>query len=339
MKRRMGQRGRTLVAVLVAGGAIGALAACASLLDIDSDRIVVLPDSSSVIAREASVVDSGMPPPDVVEEAPEYSGIWSCLNDPPAMFVPNSMTNVQVISYDSLQAAYTAQKIDGGSGWVPLTYVPLTNIAVRSCGSILYPNCDTNTNSAWEVPDEAGVTSYMLQQSFDGFFEVESEAGLFTTLDFPSPFVPGEAVTPLPGPWLTLSAVEGLEFVLPNLQLSLAADGGVGHVLVGMYDCYDRSAEGVYIVPNYLVDAGPYPTTIFYTTGTGTQETPSTTTTSTDVSGAAGILNAPVGTLVIRAYLKSTNQLLAVVNLLVKPGTATDVQIRTRTLGNPKQAQ
>lgn len=344
MTRHIASRRRAALAVLVAGGAVGALAACASILDIDADRTVaVTPDSSMVVVHEASteaaIQDSGTPVDDVVEEAPEFSGIWSCLNDPPATFPPGSTTNVQIISYDSLQAAYTAQKIDGGSGWVPIEYVPLTNVQVRGCSSILYPGCDNSTNTAWETPNEAGVVTFdNLPQNFDGYFQVQSDAGLFTTLDFPSAFVPGQPTTILPGPWLTLTAVEGLEFVLPNLQVSLDPDGGVGHVLVGVYDCNDRSAEGVSIVPSAWADGGAYPTTIFYTTGTGTMEAPTTSTTSTDRSGAAGLLNVPAGTLVINVYLQATHQLIAVVNLIVKAGTATDIQIRTRTLGNPKMS-
>jgi hypothetical protein len=334
--RHIGGRARAVAAALVAGLAVGALAACAGILGIDSDRSVGGADSAALVE---AAVDTGSPArPDAadssapVDAAIPYPPPWDCLNEAGQTF-DTTMTTVQIISTDALQTVLTAQKVDGGMGLIPIAYTPLFGFQMRACSSVLDPTCSNTASSPWVSPTEAGVFTFTLPQDFFGYFQLgNTDAGLFTTTLFPSKFLTGPDPNILPGPFLTVGGAEGLEVVLPNLPVSFDPDSGVGSILLAIYDCNDRSADGVEFVPSLTTDGGMYPTTIFYTQGDGVQEVPTIAPDGgTDISGAAGIMNVPAKELTVNAYLKSTKQLLASVNLFVNPGVASYSLIRART--------
>lgn len=337
MNGHIGGRGRTGLAAVVASLAIGALAACASILNVDSDRSLSAPDSAAAMPRVADGESPDRAP--VAEASPEnedggaFQGQWACLNNPSETFQPGAMTNVQVLSIDTLQPFVTAQQIDGGSAFDVIQYSALYGFSMRACASFLYPQCDNGTGSPWMTSDDAGAFSFTLPQSFAGFFQLgPADAGLFTTNFFPGQFVAGQTADILPAEFLTLAETQQLEFVLPNLQFSFDPSSGLGHVLLMILDCNDQTASGVSVESDRVnADGGTYPTTIFYSQGNGIMEVPTTTAPATDLSGTAGIVNVPAGEFQVRVYLKSTNQTLGTINVSVAPGLASFAYFRART--------
>lgn len=315
------------MAVLVAC-AVSGFAACSQILGIQSDRYVdagvaetSTPDvgGGDVNGGDAGGGDAGI-----------EAGPWSCLGQPPQVFSPTATSAVTLLAIDGLQPITQAQVVDGGSALDILSYAPIPGLSVRACSTILHPLCDQGTGTAYQTTDDAGKTTFQLLQSWNGFFQINTP-GYFTTALYPGSMIAGETQTTLPGIILGSTAEAELEAVLTGVTLSHEADGGVGHVLVSIYDCQDHFAPGVQIVPGSSVDAGPYLTTVFYTQGSGGQEIPTTTTDSTDAIGAGGILNAPTGSFLVTAKLKATGQTVGSLALFVSPGTATQVTIRART--------
>jgi hypothetical protein len=243
------------------------------------------------------------------------------------------MATVKVLAIDGLQPILQAEKVDGGSGLDVLQYTAWPGLQIRACDSVLDPSCSDSTSMMWQpqTSDDAGATTFTLPQDFAGFFQITG-ANLFTTSFFPGPFVAGDTTATLPGTFLSLSAVMGLEAVLPGVTIDLDSDGGLGSVVLTVFDCQDHFARGVSFVPSGTAPPGsPYVTTIFYTQGMGQMEFPSTSVTATDNAGAGGIFNVPYGAFSVRAILQSTGQQIATVDTLVYPGLATAVFVRART--------
>jgi hypothetical protein len=327
------------VAALAAVSAVGGIVGCEQILGITSNRYLAtdsgddggmnMPDTGT---PDTGAHDTGMGMPDAPPVGP-----WDCIGTPPLNYMPGATTNVRLLAIDSLQPITQAEKVDGGSGLDILTYTPLPGLQIKACDSILDPLCNDSTSNMWmqQTSDDAGVTNFTLPQDFAGFFEINAST-LFTTTFFPSPFVPGEPSSTLPGTFLLLSAVQGLESVLPGVTIDLDVDGGLGCVVLSVFDCHDHFAEGVYFVPSGVAPANSgYATTIFYTQGMGQQEFPTTSATATDKAGAGGILNVPAASFSIRVFLKGMNgvpdQQLGVLPIFIPPGRAAAVDFRMRT--------
>jgi hypothetical protein len=260
-------------------------------------------------------------------------GPWDCLNDPPPTYQAGSTTKVTVLAIDSLQPILDAERVDGGSGLDVLQYTALPGVQIRACSTLLQPACNDSTSLMWppQTSDDAGVTTFTLPQDFAGFFQITG-SNLFTTSFFPGPFVAGDATGILPGTLLSFSAVAGLETVLPGVTVDLQPDGGLGSIVLSVFDCQDHFGPGVSFVPSAVAPpGGAYRTTIFYTQGQGLMEFPSTSATATDNAGAGGILNVPQGAVTVSAILNSTGQQIAAVDTFVNPGFATAVFVRART--------
>jgi hypothetical protein len=318
--------GRAAVAAFAATLAVGAMAGCDQILGINSNRYVDAGEEGGL--PDTGTRDTGMGMP----EAAAPPTPWDCLNTMPLTYQPGSTTKVTLLTIDSLQPILQAEKVDGGSGLDILQYTPLPGLTVKACDSILDPGCNDSTSMGWQpqTSDDAGVTNFTLPQDFAGFFQITGP-NLFTTLFFPSPFVPGETTNILPGTFLPLSAVMGLELVLPGVSIDLDGDGGLGSVVLSIFDCHDHFAPDVTFLPSAAAPPGsPYKTTIFYTQGQGQMEFPSLTALATDNAGAGGILNVPIGSFSVRLTLKS-GQPIGVLNVVIAPGVASSVMYRTRT--------
>jgi hypothetical protein len=315
------------VAAFVVASMVGALAACADILGIEANRYVDsgTGDEMNVMPDTGDNKDTGAPPG-------AEAGPWDCLNKPTQSFTPGAMTTVKFIAVDALQMILQQEKVDGGSGLELVSYTPLPGIPVRACSSILTPGCDFGTGTSYVTTDDAGIAVFTLPQSFDGFYELNSP-NLFTTSFFPSQMVAGEAMTEIPGTLLTITAEAELETVLPGVKLSHDLDGGLGHVLLSVFDCNDHFADKVYFVPSMVSPNAGFPTLIFYTVGQGSTELPSTSATQTDQAGAGGILNVPVGLFHLTAYLNTPTGavMIGVLDVNVKAGLASSGILRVRT--------
>jgi hypothetical protein len=229
----------------------------------------------------------------------------------------------------------TAQAVDGGSGLEEIQYTPLTNVPVKACSTVYDPSCANSVPAnGWANSGDAGMVMLTLPNSFGGFFQFGLDAGLFTTSFYASQLLAGETDTTIAATMLPLSATFGLEAVLQGVHLDHDTDGGLGHILVTVFDCHDHSAPGVYLTPSEVAPpGGQYETQIFYTVGTGGQssEVPSTSAKYTDNAGTGGILNVPAGEINVKAFRYSDNVPVGVINLLVPPGTAASAILRVRT--------
>jgi hypothetical protein len=317
MKMQIKARGREL-ALAAAGASIlaGALASCSQILSIDSDRYVAA-DSG-----EASTV---VPPP------ADDGGPWDCLGNPNETFPANAMTTVQLVMTNSLMPILTAQTADGGSALDPVQYTPLPGEQVRACPSLYSGTCAGGTT--YQTTDDAGIATFSLLNSFDGFYQF-NDPTLFTTTFFPSQMMSGDKQELIPATILPLSATQELGALLNGIHLSYDTDGGLGHILLTVTDCHDHGAPGVVFTPSGIASTSSgYNTLIFYTEGTGGQgsELPSTTATATDNTGTGGLLNVPAGAFTVKALLASDGRQVGSINVLVNPGVASSGILRVRT--------
>jgi hypothetical protein len=313
-----------VVAALVAATVIGALAACSQVLGINSDRHLAI-DSGPGDMPETGPVDSG------VEAAAPEAGPWDCVSEPPQTFPGGLMTAVRLVVPDSLQPILNGEQADGGSALTPVTYTPLVGEQVRACPSSYDNTCANST--AWQTTDEAGVANFLLPNSFGGYYQFNDPA-LFTTTFWPSQMLAGDTEATVAATMLPLSATNSLEALLNNIHLDHDSDGGLGHVLLSVYDCFDHSAPGVQFVPSASAPpGGQYTTLTFYTVGAGgaAMELPSTTATSTDNSGTGGILNVPAGLFSVKVLLASSGRQVGSTNVIVNPGVASSAILRVRT--------
>jgi hypothetical protein len=327
-------RGWGLAAVaafaFVAMLAVGAMAGCEQILGINSNRYVdASTDDGGTGMPDTGAPDTGM----AVHEASVEAGPWDCLGAAAEMYQPGATTKLTLLTIDSLQPILQAEKVDGGSGLDILQYTPIPGLQIVACNSLFDPGC-RNSIGQPQTSDDAGVANFTVSQDFAGFFDISSPNGpsLFTTTFFASPFVPGETTNTLPVTLLTQKATQELNLVLQNVTIDYATDGGLGSVVMSIFDCHDHFAEGVSFQPSASAPANSgYTTTIFYTQGMGQQEFPTTSTTATDKAGAGGILNVPAASFSVKLVLAATGQPIGVVNLFVNPGVASSVLFRTRT--------
>jgi hypothetical protein len=224
----------------------------------------------------------------------------------------------------------TAEMVDGGSALDAVQYTPLAGETVRACPALYDQKCAGGT--AWQTSNDAGVASFTLPNSFDGYYQF-NDPTLFTTSFYPSQMLAGATETTLAASLLPLTATQELGAILNGVTLSYDTDGGLGHIFLTIYDCEDHSAPGVVFVPSSTAaPSSSYATLLFYTEGSGAgSELPTTTATSTDNSGTGGVLNVPVGVFTVTAKLASTGQTLGLINMLVSPGVASSGILRVRT--------
>jgi hypothetical protein len=331
MKMPIKARGRALgvaaaaVPVLVAF----ALASCQQILGIESERHVPVdtPDSAGG-TPEASTPDTGAPHP--ADAAEEPAGPWDCVGDPNQTFPAGAMTNVHLITTNSLMPILTAQTVDGGSALDPVQYTPLVGEQVRACPELYDGKCMGGT--PYVTSDEGGVAPFTLPNSFAGYYQF-NDPSLFTTAFYPSQMLAGDKEVTMAATLLPLTATQELGAILNGITLSYDTDGGLGHVLLSIYDCHDHSAPGVVFIPSATAPQNSqYPTLIFYTEGSGVgSELPTTSATATDNSGTGGLLNVPKGVFTVTAKLASNGQKLGLINMLVQPGVASSGILRVRT--------
>jgi len=304
---------------------LGGIAGCSEILGIESNRYL---DAGVAEASAQDVVAE-----DVATEAIEAGfdgGAWGCLGQAPQLFPPNAMTTVTFLAVDALQPITQAQKVDGGSGLDLISYTPLPGVPVRACPTVLDPDCAQGTPTM--TTDDGGTATFTLPQNWNGFYRV-TDTSIFTTTLYPGAMIAGQTSTTVPAPLLTIMGEAELEPFLP-VNVSHDLDGGVGHVLISVYDCQDHFAPGVQFRPGATSDGGN-PTLIFYLEGSSGQELPTTSADSTDQGGAGGILNLPIGIQPITAVVLATDagpeQTIGTVSVLVNPGVGVQLFVRART--------
>jgi hypothetical protein len=287
--------------VLWGVGSIGTLvtAGCAQVLDVDTDR--------HVAPLEAS------------------AGPWDCLGAPDEKLDPTLDVDLTLVVMDAIQSSTSAGAVDGGSDLDTVSGTWLPGVSIRAC-ALRDTSCDDGTQAA--MTNDAGKVDFHLSGDFAGFFDIRRPDLVPATL-YPGKLLAGQATTSFPAYDIRPDDFVSLARFATNSPPTLDQDGGLGHVLVTIYDCQDHQAPGVTLT----YDSSSTQTETFYFQN----GLPNLKATQTDGYGLAGALNMPVGPLAVRAYLAPPRGTdagtvsLGMTTVDVRAGSLTFAWIRTRT--------
>jgi len=181
---------------------------------------------------------------------------------------------------------------------------PKMGVTARACRR-LDVSCAKSVGEVGTT-DENGNVELRVPGGFDGYVRFESSE-IAPTLYFFDPPVQANQHD------LTVSVNT------PETAVGLAAltgatpDGTLGVVLVTVYDCFAKPADGVIVTPGEVGDSAK----MFYVRN----GLPSTTAKATDDTGYAGIVNAAPGTITVSAATNDAT--IGSVTVLVQSGTQT----------------
>jgi hypothetical protein len=288
--------------VLWGVGSLGTLvsAGCAQVLDVDTDRHVV-------------PLEAGAAP-------------WDCLGSPREKLDPNLDVDLTLVVMDAIQSSTSAGAVDGGSDLDTVSGTWLPGVSVRAC-ALRDTGCGDGTPAA--MTNDAGKTNLHLTGDFAGFFDIRRPDLVPSTL-YPGNLLAGQSTTSFPAYGIRPDDFVSLALFATNSPPTLDQDGGLGHVIVTIYDCQDHQAPGVTLT----YDSRSSQTEWFYFQN----GLPNQKATQTDSYGLAGALNVPVGSLAVRAFLPpprgtdaGASLYLGMTTVDVRAGSLTFAWIRTRT--------
>ena len=307
---KMGPAKRVIGAAIVA--ALGAGAACANILGIDSDRH--LPTTSGN--------DAG---------GPSTTGPWDCLGNPSQNPNPSENIALSIQVNNASSTTINASQIDGGSSLVAVTRTALPDVQVKECPNLADPGCMDSTAET-VTTDDAGMATFNLNGAFQGFF-ILSRADLVPYTYYPGNPLLNVSSETIPIGVLTESAIQGVAAVLPteNTAPSIpppdAGPATEGMIFFGVYDCNDVYAPGVQVsLSNPTNDTFEY----YATTG----DFLSTMASYTTAVAAGGFINVPPGSSTVTARIYTgtlAGTVIGTATVPVKAGAVAQVNFRTRT--------
>jgi hypothetical protein len=272
---------------------------------------------SNVCVLPEAGVEAGPGDAGVAEAAPVDAGPWGCLDQPPELLDPNATVSISCVLFDALKPI---TGVPGESDFSAEVYTPVPGVSLQVC-DVLDPKCAKPVTPLL-VSDDAGVVSFTLPGSFQGFFQF-SGGGILPSLVYPGHLLADASSETLP--LAALGANEGqLLAAALGVPFQTNPEAGVGNVFFQVYDCNDRLAPGVSFT--LAIDGGP-DTVQWYSNN----RLPSTTAMQTDSLGAAGALNVPAGALAVTATLAATHRTIGVANTIVNAGGLTYAWFRVRT--------
>jgi hypothetical protein len=280
-----------------------ALAACANVLGINSDRHLTA-DADTVQPDAQDMSDGGA-----------EAGPWDCLSDNGD---PGSgPVDVTMITYDAVKPFAEGTADGGPNGIVLLTYAPLTGVSIRACTS-LDPTCAQGTD--FTTTDEAGATHISVPNNFVGFFEVTRPDLIPVTVN-QTHFLANSAAQQVAASMMTSQSAALIASAI-GVPLQLGPDSGTGMLFLGVSDCNDQRAAGVTFT---LSNAGPK-TAVFY----NKDGFPSTMESQTSNGlGGGGAINVPAGDLEVGATFLP-NLSLGTQHVIVRSGGIVEISFRMR---------
>jgi hypothetical protein len=248
---------------------------------------------------------------------------WSCLANPNEVLDPNLRVDVKVLVMNALDQSVSAGSVDGGSDLDTISGVGLPGVAVRTC-AVRDPDCING--SAAEITDDGGRVDFVMSGDFEGFLDFRRPDLVPSTL-YPGNLLSGQTTANFPAFLIDTQTFVALAESASSTPPCVDEDGGLGHVIVTIYDCHDHQAPGVSVTyDNHASSILP-----FYFKG----GFPSTTASQTDSFGLAGAINIPQGSLDVSASFHPPGDAAAIpvgnVNIVVRPGGITFAWIRART--------
>jgi hypothetical protein len=302
------------------GAGMLAGAGCSTLLGVENDRYVaVKEDASSGDRGDAGSADSGEDAPIHIDATSEAipAGQWDCLNDVGQSDL-SAPIDVTVVVFNPEFSSISLSAVDGGSDLDTVSATWLPGVAVRPC-TLIDTRCMDAQDAA--LTDEAGRAEFNLAADFSGFFELR-RTDLVPGALYPGRFVAGESAVNFPAYGITPTLFETLA-ESTGTQVDLAADAGVGHAVVTIYDCQDHQAPGVSLTYDNL----GHQSVPFYFSG----GLPSISETATDSYGLGGAVNVPVGVLKVSATLPLNPAPIASITVDIRPGSISYALIRVRS--------
>jgi hypothetical protein len=303
--------GKRLATAVVALLACSAAAACSLLLDTSADQCT--PESGCTgkfagmqcVDRVCVASDGGGG--DADSDAIVDAGPWGCLGNVTIDAAPSGEVNVIVPLVD-----LTSQQ-----GLQP------TDVFARICAKI-----DVNCNSPLASgdagiilnPDANGLLHLTLPAGFDGFVLIDpivppSDAG--DAAPPPNVFVPSLVFFNPPIDhdlvYSVIVMVKTSELVEIATTEQTPIDPSLGAVFMETVDCTSKPSAGVSVV----IDSQTSTTQGFYFKG----GLPALNASSTDQTGYAGFVNAPLGTRTVTGTLQSTQEKIGSATVFTKAST------------------
>jgi hypothetical protein len=291
--------------ILLGVGALGLIAAggCAQVLGLDTNRQLT-PDAGA----DAGPLDR-----------------WDCLGAPPEPLDPTLNVEVTLVVMDATQNSTAAGAVDGGSDLDTVTGTWLPGVTARQC---TLRDLDCTSPQMTAVTNDAGQAKFHMTGDFAGFFRLD-RPDLVPAALYPGNLLAGQTTVSFPAYGIRPFDFTTLALVASGSTPALDPDGGLGHLIVTIYDCQDHQAPGVSVTYDSW---GPDSDSFYFTNGL-----PDRKATQTDSYGLAGATNVPIGSVTAKAYLnvvgKDAGSLTEVgmTTVDVRPGALTFAWIRTRS--------
>jgi hypothetical protein len=193
-------------------------------------------------------------------------------------------------------------------------------VRVRACSAI-DPTCSHPVTPEVMTRDD-GVADLSVPGDFAGIYAIERHDS------FPELYYPGRLVAREPSVTYPISSVPNKTFGALGGSLRVSANhdvsGGPGHIIAIANDCDDRHVPGI-VIELQNVKAG----FSFYLE----DNLPNPMATETGTHGAEVFLNVPEGNVEVRAWRARDHRVVATMNVYVKSGGITFVDLRPRLRG------
>ena len=317
-------RWKLWVPCVVAAGA--ALVACSLLVPVQDQQCTTTPDcvargpefANAVCEDHVCVAGGG-------HDASTVDPVWGCVGQPGEVTNQAVTVTLKLQFFDAVDAVQTAGELgdDGGTDFLAVSYTGVRGLEVHACNGA-DPGC-TSPIYATNKTDDAGETTIQLPQTFSGFVAYDEDA------EVPSRVYMGNLLPDASSGNALIAALSEQELSLLASSLGVnVIDSGVGNVFFEVFDCQDRHSANVSFHPrNFVPNAGSVQ---WYAQS---NEIPSNTVNATSSLGTGGIVNVPIGQLVVDAILVDDagtyGATVGTASVIVAPGQATYAWIRVRT--------
>ena len=222
--------------------------------------------------------------------------------------------------FDAINPVTTAGPT-GGSDLTVISFDPLPGVSIEACnsGDVL---CSTPVTPV-ETTEDAGVATLTVPGNFDGFFKLTAAPATSPRTSIRGTSSPTHRPSrrrPRCSPPRTRStspvrSARSWTSTLARAWGSCSSRSTIASIGTARSSNSPLSVDaGATTVPFYLADG-----------------LPSRTATETDSIGAAGVVNAPIGTMTITATLAATNQTLGSFTVDIRAGGTTSGWVRVRS--------
>jgi hypothetical protein len=278
---------------------VAASSACS--LSVDAERVQCLTDLDCTKGNRG--LSAGVCVESLCEVAPE----WSCLLGREATRAEDAAT----ASDGALDA--TAPEVPASPLAEPTLVdvslpildmpglTPAIGLAARLCRKL---DVDCAAPLA-EINDSEGAFSFSVESPFEGYLRIDAPERLPVMYFLNPPLRDGEALPPV-----SLMDEASMGDLMQGLDIELSPEHGIA--VLTTEDCLGGYSPGVV----YETSSADMLTRTFY----ALDGLPSASVAQTDASGYGGFVNLPSGSVSVSGRLSTSEQPLATISLLIRPG-------------------